>query len=615
VTAAFANSLKVTVNGSQLPDTVAELLVAATIEDSRNLPDAFTLRFRDPARTVISAGSFTIGAKVTLGVFSADAAAETRVLDGELTALEVEQDARGSWTVVRGYDASHRLTRGRTVASYQQMTASDIVRKVAQRAQVPVGKIDSTRAIYPQIAQPNVSDWDFLEMLARDHGAELAVTSGKLEFVVPTQASEGPAPSTPPAQEPRVLAMGANLRSLRAVVRAAQQVGEVEVRSWDVDNKKAFIARTPAKTTTSAQLSTTPGQVVNDFGAQRIVCTDTPFPNQQACDTAAKAVAEQVAGSFAEVEAVAAGDPTLRSGTAIALAGVGPPFEGQYVITTSRHVFDPVEGYETWLTVSGVQDRSLLGLTRGDELAGAGPLVGVVPGLVTDIKDPDHLGRVKVTFPWLDDTYCSDWARTLQLGGVGGGGMVGPEVGDEVLCAFEQGHLDRAFVIGGLYSLADKPAANDVPAVDGNSGKVSRRSFASRSGHRLELLDKQGGPLGVRVLTGDGKLLIDLDQQNTSILVHSDGTIVIDTKKTVAIKAGQGASIDAGTGKLELIGQSVSLTAKSGVKVDGGGGAVDVASSTAVNVKGTTVSVAGQTSAEVKSSGVLTVQGSLVKIN
>ena len=53
---------------------------------------------------------------------------------------------------------------------------------------------------------------------------------------------------------------------------------------------------------------------------------------------------------------------------------------------------------------------------------------------VSDANDPEKQGRVKLTFPWLSDTYVSDWARTVQPGaGKDRGAMVLPEVGDEVL--------------------------------------------------------------------------------------------------------------------------------------------------------------------------------------
>ena len=88
---------------------------------------------------------------------------------------------------------------------------------------------------------------------------------------------------------------------------------------------------------------------------------------------------------------------------------------------------------------------------------------GVAKALVTNVKDPLKLGRVRLRFPWLSDTYESDWCRVVQLGGVRGGGLILPEVGDEVLCAFDRGSLEHPYVIAGLYNGKDKP----TPQTDG----------------------------------------------------------------------------------------------------------------------------------------------------
>ena len=87
---------------------------------------------------------------------------------------------------------------------------------------------------------------------------------------------------------------------------------------------------------------------------------------------------------------------------------------------------------------------------------------GVVVGIVKDIKDPENLGRVKVDFPWLgeeadavsgssdEDRAHSFWARiaTLMAGAERGTFFI-PEVGDEVLVAFEHGDMDRPIILGG----------------------------------------------------------------------------------------------------------------------------------------------------------------------
>jgi hypothetical protein len=43
--------------------------------------------------------------------------------------------------VIRGYDQTHRLFRGRHTESFVQMTASDIAKKVAQKAGLKIGEV------------------------------------------------------------------------------------------------------------------------------------------------------------------------------------------------------------------------------------------------------------------------------------------------------------------------------------------------------------------------------------------------------------------------------------------------------------------------------------------
>jgi len=67
----------------------------------------------------------------------------------------------------------------------------------------------------------------------------------------------------------------------------------------------------------------------------------------------------------------------------------------------------------------------------------------VYPALVSDIKDPDGQGRVKVTLPWSPDT-SSDryeaWARLATfMGGNNRGSWFVPDTNDEVLVVFEGG--------------------------------------------------------------------------------------------------------------------------------------------------------------------------------
>lgn len=607
-----ASALVVEVGGSPLPARLMNTLVEGYVDDSRTLPDLFLLRFRDPDRTLLAQGGIEVGAEIALLARSGGGTEPRPLLDGVVTALELELDESGTYTVVRGLDETYKLLRGARVAGYQNMTLSDIVAQVARRAGLKPGTVDVAGPVLDHVAQANVSDWEFVRGLAEEAGAQAYVRDGALHVVRPAEAGGAPDASARADRDPLVLERGANLLRCRASVSAAEQVSEVEVRGWDVRGKRALVGRAPAGASATLALGVTAAQVTAPFGEARHVVTDGGYGTQERVDRAAKALAERIAGSFAELEAVIRGNPEVRAGTAVALNAVGAPFEGRYTVTSSRHVFDALRGYETWLTVSGQQERSLYGLTGGGPAADRRP-GGLVNATVTDTQDPEGSGRVKVAFPWLSDEYASDWARTAQAAGTGGGEPYIPEVGDEVVVGFELGRLDRPYVLGGLYNGQDRPSGGG--AVDPTSGAVDRRAFASKGGHRLELLDAAGGAQGVRLRTGDGKLTIDLDQAGTAVTIGSDGAVRITAKEKVSITASGGVSVDAERGALELSGDSVSVTARQGVRVDGGQGEVRLATGGTVDVRGATVTVDGTRRTELRGGTTLSVEAPLVKIN
>jgi phage protein D len=456
------NTFLVEIDGTALAEDVAPLLTAGYVDDSQRYPDLFELRFRDPAHLVLPKTGAKVGSAVKISVSMGDTSAPQVLMTGEVTALQAEFDAGGSFTVIRGYDAAHRLFRGRRTEAYTQMTASDIAERIAQRSGIPTGEVTSTTTVYEHVSQVGTSDWTLLRGLAADAGFDITVRDGKFGFGPPEGAAGAPAAGGPENQDPLVLALGADLVRFRAVVTSSEQVKEVEVRGWDVATKQALTATLPATTETVQLPDVDPQTLAGTFGDARYVGTEVPHRTQAEVDTAAAALAEEVAASFAELEGVCRGNPRVRAGTPVTLDGLGAPFDGKYTVTTSRHRLDPTTGYTTSFNVSGVHDRSLLGLAGGGAPMMTAPR-GVVVALVTDVSDPEGLGRVKVSFPWLSDDFVSGWARTVQAGaGKNRGAMVLPEVGDEVLVVFEQGDVRRPYVLGGLWNGVDTPATAGI---------------------------------------------------------------------------------------------------------------------------------------------------------
>lgn len=604
----FANTLIVTIAGQPLAADVRTLLAYCYVDDSQNLPDAFVLRFRDAGHTVLAKANVTVGAPVTLKVQTADPGGPLPLMTGEITAIGFELDSAGTFTEVRGYDKAHRLFRGRRVAAYPNMTVADVVRKVTKRAGLDAGDIDNVAGFGgqadTQFSQDNVSDWDFLSNLAAAVGAQIAVVDGKLDFKLPAKPDSAPATNTKATADPLVLEAHRTLVSLRASITAAEQVPSVEVRGWDFQNKREVTA-TATPTIAGTEINgTDPVKLANTFAAPPFVAVDVPYRSQAEVQAGANALAAQLGGACAEIEGVAKGNPKLRAGVPVTLANVGDAFTGKYTLTSTRHLFSDQVGYTTSFTVSGRQERSLYGLASGGgSRGGSGRIGGLVSGIVSDVKDPAKLGRVRLTFPWLSGDFTSGWARVVQAGaGKDRGFLILPEVGDEVLVGFEQDDFDAPYVLGGLHNGKDTLPTLSTNPIDGNSGEIAARAFVSRKGHKLEFVETDG----ILLQSGDSSVIIKLDSKNQQIEITSG--------KTIKVKAKNGISFDAGSGTLEFKGQKLSLTSTTDYELHATG-QLKLTGDAGVLVEGPKVAINGQAEAELTANGMVTVRGTIVKIN
>ncbi len=562
---------KIAIDGRPLAQEFERRLELTVVDDHLFLPDMFVLAFRDPKREILERAGLTIGAKVEISAARLGNDPSDTLITGEVTSLEAEFDGIGSRALVRGYDKSHRLHRGRRTETYRDVSDSDLAKKVARRAGIETGRIDATPTTHPHVSQANLTDWEFLRARAREIGYEVAVRDGRLDFRSPTDAADGPAVGDTNSKDPLQLVLGRNLEEFRPRIASAEQVTAVEVRGWDTAQKQPLVGRAKAQTS-SVVLPVKPDELAATFGSPTYVSVERPLSTQAEVDAVAQALAEEIAGACAEAEGMARGDAKLVAGTAISIGQAGQAFEGKYTITSSRHVFD-ANGYRTHFVVSGRQERSLLGLasvgaTNGSGSAGGPPIYGMVIAIVTDVKDPEKLGRVKLKFPWLADEYESYWARVVHAGaGKERGLMILPEVNDEVLVAFEYGDVRRPYVLGGLYNGVDKPFEPDK-LVDGSSGAVDRRYFRSRLGHLVSITDtKDGG--GIVIETAKAKSGITLDNAKNRITVKSNGDIEIQAGGQVRVKAGKQLSLEAGT-SLELKAPQIAVKGKSKVDINGG---------------------------------------------
>jgi uncharacterized protein involved in type VI secretion and phage assembly len=176
---------------------------------------------------------------------------------------------------------------------------------------------------------------------------------------------------------------------------------------------------------------------------------------------------------------------------------------------------------------------------------------GLYPALVSDLKDPDGQGRVKVTLPWAPDAGNGEyeaWARlaTLMAGSNRGTWFI-PDVGDEVLVGFEAGDPRRPYVLGCLWNGKDS-APDSIDAAARNERKVIR----SRNGIKVTLEDKQGQerlqletPGGQKVTLRDGPGSIEIDDSNGNTVKLEAAGITVTAAAKVTINAAASAEISA----------------------------------------------------------------------
>ena len=104
---------------------------------------------------------------------------------------------------------------------------------------------------------------------------------------------------------------------------------------------------------------------------------------------------------------------------------------------------------------------------------------GVFPAIVTDIVDPEKLGRIQIKFPWLggDGDSVRSWATLLSPYADDDQGFeVLPAVDTQVVVAFEAGDLRRPYIIGSAWNGKE---AERWPPASGDSRAPGRGATAS----------------------------------------------------------------------------------------------------------------------------------------
>ncbi|MDP1848453.1 MAG: VgrG-related protein [Solirubrobacteraceae bacterium] len=576
----LAAGCKVTLGGSALDPALASRIMEVRVETTVGLPDVCTIRLYEDADTsgklaVIDDARFKLAAPVTVKLAKAIGGQPGDVFDGEITTLEAELGSSlGGEPVleltVTAHDKSHRMHRKTTTRTFRQMTVSDIARKMAGEHGLKVGTIAALKGGAAEVRhQVGETDWEYLSRLVESHGGELDVAAGAMHIIDPAKTKSAAAE----------LVYGETLQRFRPRVSALGQAAKVNVRGWDVKKKQAIVKNAVPKASTTTQDSSVNGAV---SGSEVLLATSHVSTDGEVT-ARANAAALHLGHERVQGSAIAQGDPLLLAGEYVKVTGVGTRFGGTHRIVSAVHVYG-ARGYVTQLTL-GAGGRPLAETMQGGRGRSFADHLAI--GLVTDNKDPDKLGRVKVKYPLLNDEVESGWAR-IAWGAAGKerGTVSLPHVNDEVAIGFEHGDVRRPVVLGALFNGVDKPGADLVKETS---------SVAARFPRDLDVLTKE------KVIFESGKDMTVTAKQ---------GPIEITSGKEMKITASKGGPPSAIT--IETTGQ-IKMTGKMGVEI-AASAPIKITSQAPVTVESTAALQLKGSVVQVQASGILQLSGATVML-
>ncbi|MFN7846383.1 MAG: type VI secretion system Vgr family protein [Bacteroidota bacterium] len=197
--------------------------------------------------------------------------------------------------------------------------------------------------------------------------------------------------------------------------------------------------------------------------------------------------------------------------------------------------------------------------------------------VVTDNKDPEGIGRVRVRFTWQQNPAQSPWIRCLTAhGGKERGMYFVPEIDDEVIVGFQNDDADQPFVMGSAFH--GKANSSDM-----KQNKNFKKAIRTISGNSIVYNDENGKE-EIKIYNKDEQNIISLSLEGgKKIKIQSEGDIELTAKKNIKLTAEKDIIMVA-NGKQ-------TISAKQGIEANG---------TTKIEMKATKIALEAQSKAEIK---------------
>lgn len=492
--------------------------------------------------------------------------------------------ASRSLVVLEAADKAIQMTLEKKSDLYENKKDSDVINTLVSGAGL-TKKVDDTTLQHDFISRHDCTDWEFILSRASANGMVVFNSDNKVTVELPEISGT----------EDVTIVYGKDIHSFHGDLDSVKQLQQLESATYDVYEEKE-ITQSGSEPSLLDKPGTIDGKKLGKVVSPEKLKWNVHVPIQTK-ELKALADAAMVLSRLKRVtgEVTFRGMTDLTLGTLIKLDGFGNLFNGLVYVTGVEHRVE--NGEFTTKVTFGLKDEWLKA-TNGADFQIIPPISGLHVGIVKKIDaDPDKKNRIQVMIPSLKNSGNGLWAMLGHFyANKNAGSFFVPELNSEVIVGFIDNDPRFPVVLGSLYSKNNTPKESFTKE---NYLKV----IETKAGIRLEFDDKD---LVFKVLTpGNNTLTISdkskgvtIEDQNGNVVTTSDKGVSITSKKDIKLTAtgnlelngSKGILLSSSAGDVKVDGKNLTFTAKAKAQLSGSSGA-DIKSSGVVNIKGSMVNV------------------------
>ncbi|KMZ53595.1 phage baseplate assembly protein V [Dorea sp. D27] len=230
--------------------------------------------------------------------------------------------------------------------------------------------------------------------------------------------------------------------------------------------------------------------------------------------------------------------------------------------------------------------------------SGGERIYGVILAVVVENYKKELPGMVQVQIPVREEeNSIYRWAKVAHMySGKEWGQYFQPEIGDQVLLAFEHGNIERPFIVGSV------PRNNDRFISQSAREQNETKRIVSRHGNEIAILDvkdSDGEKDKIQIQTNGKAQSISLENEKRQIVVRAEDKLTIKVGDTITV------TLNGSSGKVTIEAKQVHIHASDSMRHETDGSA-------ALSGRNTTISASA--ALKLESNGMAAVKGSTISL-